>query len=473
MILPNNWEARPHQQKLWRYLERGGKRAVEIAHRRWGKDDVALHHTAAALTERVGGYWHCLPEFAQAKKAIWTAVNPHTGKRRIDEAFPKEMRLSTNEHEMFIRFKNGSTWQVIGSDNYDTLVGASIAGMVFSEWARANPAAWAYFSPILVENDGWALFITTPIGRNHAKTIYDLARKTPGWFAELSPVDQTGVVSDVVVEAARAEYHAIYGQDIGDALIDQEWFCSFEAAILGSYWGRDMVLAEQEGRITQVAADPNEKVHTAWDLGVGDSTALWFFQMAGEEIHVIDYEEGSNLSIQGWKAIKDQRGYNYGFDYVPHDAKQRSFTAGRQDGTAKQRIEVMLECGLKPILVPNHAVIDGINAARQTIKRCWFDEVRCAKGLECLRQYQREWDDDKKVFKKTPMHNWASHGADAFRYLSMAWKLKTVVAEQPADQRTLDPLQRAKELGKRPKVLQEMTYDEFQATRPQSREGRI
>src|SRR5690606_5149766 len=129
-----------------------GKRAIEIAHRRWGKDDLILHRTAVAAFERPASYWHMLPQFAQARRAIWTAVNPHTGKRRIDEAFPHEIREATNDQEMFIRFKNGSTWQLVGSDRYDNLVGAGVAGVVFSEWALANPSAWGYIRPMVEED---------------------------------------------------------------------------------------------------------------------------------------------------------------------------------------------------------------------------------------------------------------------------------------------------------------------------------
>src|SRR5207344_2899060 len=156
------WLPRPHQMHLWSYLQSGGRRAMAVWHRRAGKDEICLHHAAKSAFERAGNYWHCLPEYAQARKAIWTAVNPHTGKRRIDEAFPHVIRENTNEQEMFIRFKTGATWQVIGSDNYDRLVGVSVAGMTISEWATANPAAWAYLAPVVAENNGWALFITTP-----------------------------------------------------------------------------------------------------------------------------------------------------------------------------------------------------------------------------------------------------------------------------------------------------------------------
>jgi hypothetical protein len=165
VVLPHKWRPRSYQRKLWNYLETGGKRALAIWHRRAGKDDIALHWAATAAMQRPGSYWHLLPSYNQARKAIWAAVNPHTGVRRIDEAFPQEIRETTLEQEMFIRFCNGSTWQVIGSDNYDTLVGTPPAGIVFSEWARANPASWAYLAPILIENSGWALFITTPVGR--------------------------------------------------------------------------------------------------------------------------------------------------------------------------------------------------------------------------------------------------------------------------------------------------------------------
>jgi len=184
------WTPRPHQQRLWNYLQRGGKRAVAVWHRRAGKDEVALHATAVAALERVGNYWHMLPEFAQGRKAIWDAVNPHSGKRRIDEAFPQEMRAGTREHDMHIRFVNGSTWQVVGSDSVASGggIGSSTAGIVFSEYALANPSAWGYYRPILEENNGWAAFISTPRGRNHLLQLYQHATRTRGWFSNRSGV---------------------------------------------------------------------------------------------------------------------------------------------------------------------------------------------------------------------------------------------------------------------------------------------
>lgn len=176
--LPNGWEPRPYQLPLWQYLEHGGKRADVAAHRRWGKDDVALHWTACAAIQRPGTYWHLLPEAAQARKAIWDAVNPHTGKKRIDEAFPPEIRARKREQEMIIELVNGSTWQVLGSDNYNSLVGSPPVGVVLSEWALAKPDAWTYLRPILAENGGWAIFIWTPAAGTTPPSRSMLARWT-------------------------------------------------------------------------------------------------------------------------------------------------------------------------------------------------------------------------------------------------------------------------------------------------------
>ena len=411
----NNWQPRPYQRGFWDYLEAGGKRAIEIAHRRWGKDDVALHRAACAAHERIGTYWHMLPEYEQARKAIWEAVNPHTGKRRIEEAFPLALRAATHEQRMFIRFRNGSTWQLVGSDNYAKLVGTPPVGIVASEWARANPGAWAYLAPILAENDGWAAFITTPIGRNHAKSMFDMAKRDPAWFAEVQTVEDTKAIALAVVEQQRREYHSLYGEDAGDALIEQEYWCSFEAAILGSYYGKAIATAERAGRIRDVPYDPLLPVHTAWDLGKGANMVLWFFQVAPDGIRVIDYLAGSHDdTIPEIVEKLNEKPYRYGFDFVPHDAKVKEL------GTGRTRVETLIGLKRQPQLVAEHKIDDGISAARLLFKRCWFDAAHCADGLEALRQYRAEWDDDRKCFRDTPLHDWTSHGADAFRYLAMA-----------------------------------------------------
>lgn len=405
-------------------------------HRRAGKDDYALHKTCVAAhppqnnpmpLQRVANYWHCLPMYEQARKAVWEAINPRTGKKRIDEAFPLELRKRTDNGSMTIEFKIGSIWKMVGSDNPDSLVGAPPFGITFSEWALSNPTAWAYLAPILAENGGWASFITTSRGRNHAYTMHKhaLASKEE-WFAETLTVDDTGVISHEIVEQARREYHALFGMDAGDALIEQEYYCSFEAAILGAYWGREMVDAEREGRISAaVEYDDALPVYTAWDLGVGDDTAIWLFQVSNGRVRVIDFFQnqgkGAIWYVRELEARAKLYGYRYSWDFVPHDAKAREWASAGPDGDAKTRIQTLIELKRKPRVVPDHTIEDGINATRRLLPRAHFAATEAVeRGLECLRQYRREWDDDKKVFRDRPLHDWTSHAADAFRYLAMS-----------------------------------------------------
>lgn len=428
ITLPYNWRPRSYQLPFWSFFENGGTRGIAVWHRRSGKDDVCLHRAAVAAFERPATYWHMLPEYAQGRKAIWAAVNPKTGKRRIDEAFPHDIREATNEQEMFIRFRSGSTWQVVGSDRYDSTVGSPPAGITFSEWALADPAAWAYLLPILLENNGWAAFITTARGRNHAKSMLDLARKTPGWFGEILTIDDTArfcraagerpPITVEQVEAVRAEYHSLFGIEDGDALIEQEFYCSFEAAILGAYYGKAMVRADQEGRICDFDINDRHPVNTALDIGKGDHMRIWWWQITERGIDVIDHaagdtpEAGAKWYVEKIKA----KPYRYGEHWVPHDAKVVEW------GTEKSRIETLIGLGLTPRLVPDHYVDDGINAVRQILPRCRFHQTNTAVGLESLRQYKKEWDEKNRVFKDVPLKNWAAHDADTFRYVAMAYR---------------------------------------------------
>lgn len=446
--IPNNWAPRGYQQPSWAAWERGIKRLLLVWHRRAGKDDVALNIAAVAAHERVANYWHCLPMYEQARKAIWEAINPHTGKRRIDEAFPPEIRKRTDNSSMTIEFKCGSIWRVVGSDNPDSLVGAPPAGIVFSEWALANPSAWGYLAPILEENGGWAVFITTPRGRNHVKSMLDMARTNPAWYAEVLTPNETGFALERV-ESQRAEYRAIFGQDAGDALIDQEYWCSFEAAILGAYWGREMMEAERSGRIATVAYEPELPVHTAWDLGVGDDTAIWLFQEHFSQVRIIGYYENRGYAVDHYVDYLNGLGYRYGNDYVPHDAKVREWTAAGPDNKAKSRVQTMLELKRRPVVVPQQRLEDSINAARRLLPYCVFDEKACGNGLESLRQFRREWDDRLKTFRDAPVHDWASHGASAFR--TLAWASKNVRLAPPVEDKP------------RPKGINEMTWDQMMA----------
>lgn len=414
--LPSSgWLPRPHQRKLWAYLEDGGKRAFEVAHRRWGKDDVALHWTAVAAFQRVANYWHMLPEANQARKAIWEAVNPHTGRRRIDEAFPKALRASMRDDTMTIRFINGSTWQVVGSDNFDSLVGSTPAGIIFSEWALAKPDAWPLLRPILLENGGWAIFITTSRGRNHAATMYAGAKNDPMWFVEMSTADQTSVFTPEQLAQERLEYIRDSPED-GEAKYEQEYMCSFDAAVSGSYYGKLMQAMEAEERIGFVPYDPRLKVMTAWDLGYGDTTPIWFAQFRGPEICLIDFYETSGKGIDHYVAELNKRPYVYAEHLVPHDAEVGEL------GTGKRRIDVMRSLGMAPRVVVKLGVDDGIAAVRAMLPRVRIDRAKCARGIAALQQYRKSWDQVNRIYRPTPVHDWTSHAADAARYLAVGMR---------------------------------------------------
>lgn len=391
-------------------------------HRRAGKDDLCLHWAAVSLVQRVGTYWHMLPEAAQARKAIWDAVNPHTGRRRIDEAFPLALRETTRENEMLIKFKNGSTWQVVGSDNFNSLIGSPPVGIVFSEWALSQPSSWAYLRPILAENGGWSLFITTPRGRNHAHSMMLGAKNDPSWFVQMLTAEETGVFSAQQLAHEREEYSRDFGEDAGENLFLQEYYVSFDAAILGAYWGKEIAKAERDGRVGDVPYEPRLPVHTAWDLGIGDSTAIWLFQVHLNQIRVIDSYEASGQGLPHYAEWLRNRPYAYsvknaqGFDWVPHDARVREL------GTGRTRVETLIELGRNPRVVPDHKLMDGINAVRQSLPNMWFDETRCRDAVEKLRQYRCEYDPVTRAFRDTPKHDFTSHYADAARYMAMAWR---------------------------------------------------
>jgi phage terminase large subunit len=412
--IPHQWKPRAYQEPLWNYLANGGKRAVAVWHRRAGKDEVCLHHTACSAMERVGVYWHMLPQADQARKAIWDAVNPNTGRRRIDEAFPNEIRQTTRETDMFIRFVNGSTWQVVGSDNFNSLVGTPPIGIVLSEWALADPAAWAYLSPILRDNGGWALFIFTPRGRNHAYKTLLAARKNDGWFSETLTVEETKRFTKEDLEEERQTLIDIYGEDDGENKFQQEYNCSFDAAILGAYFTREIARAEKEGRITSVPYISDLPVITAWDIGRSDATAIWFAQQAsGGACRIIDYYRNVGKDVTWYCDVLKERGYSYTEHIWPHDGGKGDWS------TAKTRPQIAIDHKITPrILNQEQDVTDGINAARRLMGRCWFDADKCADGLEALRSYHKQWDDKNRCFKDKPHHDWASDPADSFRYLA-------------------------------------------------------
>lgn len=442
--LPNGWRPRPYQMPAWGYLEKGGKHAELIWHRRSGKDEISLHRTACAAFERTAGYWHMLPEYGQARKAIWDAVNPHSGRRRIDEAFPHELRKTTRNQEMQIEFLNGSTWQVVGSDNFNSLVGSTPAGIVYSEWALANPAARAYLRPILAENNGWQIFITTPRGRNHAYNTLKAAERLDGSFAQVLPATQTGVFTPERLELERLSYIADFGEEYGQAKFEQEYLCSFDAANLGAILARSIGTAEQQGRINDdVDFDPlGLPMEIFADIGRRDTSTWWFWQPRIGGYSIFDHDSGWGLDAEAWCDRLKEKISRYelsgkrnplGRIWLPHDARAKTFAAKRS------AVEIFIEAfgADRVAITPPSKIHDRVNAARVLIQRCEFNESRCSKGLEALRAWSYKYDEEKKTFSSEPEHDWASHDGDGYSYGCLVMQLASPPPPSPENMRGL------------------------------------
>jgi hypothetical protein len=391
---------------------------LAVWHRRSGKDDVCLHRTAIAAHERVGAYWYMLPEQAQGRKAIWEAVNPKTGLRRVDEAFPEELRESTRSQEMFIKFKNGATWQVVGSDNYNSLVGSPPVGIVASEWALAKPAAWAYLRPILQENGGWAVFNTTPRGKNHAHRMLEGARSDPAWFTEVLPAKQTDVFTPAQLEQEKRELMREYGQAVGIQMFDQEYMCSFDQPVVGAIYAAELSDAKADGRIRNVPYDPAIPVQTWWDIGGagkgGDATAIWFVQVLGPEVRCIRYYEANGQAFAHYVDVIERTKYRFGKHWLPHDARAKALGTGK---SIEEMARVQLPGDVA--IAPAVNVEDRINAARMLFPRVYMDATNCADGIDALSNYRREWVDKLGQLSAQPLHDWASHGSDAFGEIAL------------------------------------------------------
>lgn len=428
--MPNEWDCLDHQKDLWNYLDNGGKRAVAVWHRRAGKDSTALNYTATESIENVGVYWHMLPTQTQARKVVWDGIDRH-GRRMIDQAFPKDLREATRAQQMQIEMKSGSIWQLCGSDNFDSLVGANPVGVVFSEWSLCNPRAWDYIRPILAENGGWALFIYTARGKNHGYTLAEMAKKNPNWHFQSLTVDDTKREDGspiITEEAIEEERQAGMTED----MIQQEFYCSFDVAIPGAYYSKEIAAARKDKRIGFVPIEPNLQVHTFWDLGVSDAMTIWFVQAVGKEIRCINYYENNNEGMAHYanylKTFAKEHNIEYGDHFAPHDIEVRELMSG------KSRKDTALEMGVKFRTVERvKAISEGIEATRRIFPRVWFDENRCDQGINALASYHREYDEKKDIYKDHPVHDWASNGADAFRQIGQAWNDKLA---QPGKQFT-------------------------------------
>lgn len=405
--LPYDFIPRDYQMPLWKYLESGGRKACVVWHRRAGKDLFAINRIACASQERVGTYWHVLPTYNQGRKIVWDG-STKDGRKFLDH-FPKDLIASKNNTDMRITFKNGSVYQVVGADDPDRLVGANPVGVVFSEYSLMDPKVYTLIQPILSENEGWCLFIFTPRGKNHGWKLMEVAKESPVWYGEVLGVDTTGAVPLERIDEDREA-------GMPEEMVKQEYYCSFEAPIVGAYYANQMMYIQEKGQITNVPWEPTLDVHTAWDLGVSDSTCIWFYQQVNKEIRIIDYYEASGEGLSHYIKMLGGKPYSYGDHFAPHDI------AVRELGSGKSRLETARSLGIRFRVVQRHEVMDGIESVRNILPKCWFDKEATDRGLQCLRSYRKEWDEKNQTYAERPKHDWASHGADAFRYLAWGFR---------------------------------------------------
>lgn len=428
--IPNNFTPRSYQKKIMKYFDRGGKRAVWVVHRRGGKDLTMMHQTCKMMHERKGVYWHIFPSSEQARKAIWEGFTKD-GSRIMEQVFPSVIRKKPREFlpssEMIVELKCGSIWRLMGSDRME-VVGAGPVGVVFSEFALAKPTTWNLVRPMLRENDGWAAFITTPRGNNHAKKIYDVAGVEDGWFRDLQTLYDTRAYDpDRTIAEERAE-------GMPESLIQQEYMCDWTASDVGTVFGELVSNLEKRGSILDFEHDTNQ-VFTSWDLGVADSTGIWFWRVNDQgapdlidhyENHgkpmehyfdVIDGRETASTKDVSRELLKRCAEYRYIKHWMPHDARQRHLT-----GSVMQRC-IDYWGAAKVALTPSLSLIDGIQSARWCLQQPGMRiHSRCTQGVEALKHYRYAYDEDRKTFSNNPLHDWSSHSADSFRYMSVVFK---------------------------------------------------
>lgn len=434
--LPYQWRPREYQEPAWAALESGVKRLCLVWHRRAGKDLFAINWIAPAAFRRVGLYWHMLPTYSQGRKVVWEG-STRDGRAFLDhfpgydDPGPDRVVVRKRDEQMALTLHNGSRYQVVGADDPDRLVGSNPIGVVFSEWSVMNPDIWGFIQPILAENGGWAVFIFTPRGRNHGWRTYDRSLTNPKWFTQKLAVSDTYKIDEQGARVHAISEEAIQearDEGMSDAMVQQEFYVSFDAALEGSYYGDLMAKMLNEGRIMKVPHDPNYPVTTAWDLGMADAMSIWFIQCIGGQHRAIDYYWGSGVGIEHYVKFLKEKPYVYNDHIVPHDAKVRELGAG------VERIESARLLGLVLRVLPKYGIKDGIDAVRRILPNCVMDKVKCESGIEGMRQYKKKKVSDQQgpegqaVYADAPLHSWASNPADAFRQYAMG---KRVMIEAP------------------------------------------
>jgi phage terminase large subunit len=386
------------------FHNRSERFAIIVAHRRFGK-------TVAVINDLIRYCYECslenvrvayiAPYLSQAKAVAWDYVLQYTND------IPN---VKINHSELRVDFDNGARFRLYGGDNFNAMRGLYFDYVCIDEFADFPASAYPnVIRPATVDRKGKITIIGTPKGKNEFWEMWDAAQKDPAWFTAMYKASETQLLDSEELDDAR--------EMMGEDRYLQEFECSFEAAIVGAYYAQEMKQVTDTGRICAVPYDPAASVITSWDLGIGDSTAIFFAQYIGQEIHIIDYYEASGVGLDHYAKVLFEKGYHYEQHILPHDVRVKEL------GTGKSRLETLEALGIRNIeIAPKLAIEDGIQQARTMLAKCWFDEDRCGRGIEALRQYRRDFDEKNKAWRSRPLHDWTSHGADAFRYLAVGYR---------------------------------------------------
>ena len=405
-IVSTQYAPRPHQEYIHSKLKRFN---VLICHRRFGKTVLSINEIldkAFRCKRKNPQYAYISPTYGSSKRIAWTYLKDAVAQVPGTTINESELRVDIPCATGYIRI------MLLGSENPGTLKGIYLDGVVIDEYAECDPRVWSeVVRPALSDRLGWAIFIFTPKGSNHAHELYMMARKADPaeWFVALFKSSETKIIPLTELESA--------AQFMSPEEFDQEYECSFSAALVGAYYKNEMAEMERDKRISRVPYDPHTTVYTGWDLGIDDSTAIWFIQEVGRELHVVDYMEISGRGLDYIVKELQKKPYTYAYHFLPHDVKARELSTG------KTRLEALRELGLKNIeTVKKLGIEDGIHAVRGVLPRMWIDREACAWGIEALRSYERVFDHKEQIFKARPRHNWASHAADAMRYFAVGFR---------------------------------------------------
>jgi len=384
---PREWQQLLHEsRKRW---------IVLVLHRRAGKTTAVLNHLQRdALLTPQSRFAFIAPTYKQAKNIAWDLLK-HYARPIPGTIF--------NEAELTATYPNGSKLTLYGADNPDSLRGIALWGVAFDEYSQQPSNIFTeIIRPALADHEGYAIWIGTPKGKNELYNLYEYGKTDPKWLSLLLTASDTNIIPEAELEDAR--------KTMTDDEYNQEFMCSFEAAIKGAYYAKELEQARKDNRITSVPHEKLLQVHTWWDLGVGDSTAIGFFQIYGNQWRMIDYYEASGEGLAHYINVLREKGYQYGEHFAPHDIRVREL------GSGKSRLEIASELGLDFSIAPNMAVDDGINAVRMRFNTLWIDQEKCKRFIEAISQYRKEWNDKMGAYKPHPLHDWTSHAADMLRY---------------------------------------------------------